>query len=180
MNKQIITIKKANLSDGKLLLRIHNSAVTGGYVKSKKLVKFNEHIVWFKNKLKSKKSQIYIGKKNKIKFGFVRFDEVKKNIYEISLGNLLTFYGKGLGSIMLGKCLKKFIKKFKPKKIISVVLKFNVRSQKCFLKNGFIKIDFNPKDVIDTKYNILEGITSKQKVRKPSSISEILRKEEIC
>jgi len=40
------------------------------------------------------------------------------------------------------------------------------------------EIDFNPKDVIDTKYNILEGITSKQKVRKPSSISEILRKEE--
>ena len=40
------------------------------------------------------------------------------------------------------------------------------------------KIDFNPKDVIDTKYNILEGITSKQKVRKPSSISETLRKEE--
>ena len=40
------------------------------------------------------------------------------------------------------------------------------------------KIDFNPKDVIDTKYNILEGITSKQKVRKPSQLSEILRKEE--
>ena len=40
------------------------------------------------------------------------------------------------------------------------------------------KIDFNPKDVIDTKYTILEGITSKQKVRKPSSISETLRKEE--
>jgi hypothetical protein len=40
------------------------------------------------------------------------------------------------------------------------------------------KIDFNPKDVIDTKYNILEGITSKQKVKKPSSISETLRKEE--
>ena len=40
------------------------------------------------------------------------------------------------------------------------------------------EIDFNPKDVIDTKYNILEGITSKQKVRKPSQLSEILRKEE--
>ena len=40
------------------------------------------------------------------------------------------------------------------------------------------EIDFNPKDVIDTKYNILEGITSKQKVRRPSQLSEILRKEE--
>jgi hypothetical protein len=40
------------------------------------------------------------------------------------------------------------------------------------------KIDFNPKDVIDTKYNILEGITSKQKVRRPSQLSKILRKEE--
>lgn len=40
------------------------------------------------------------------------------------------------------------------------------------------KIDFNPKQVIDTKYTILESITSKPKREKPTQISETLRKEE--
>ncbi len=40
------------------------------------------------------------------------------------------------------------------------------------------KIDFNPKQVVDTRYTILEGITSKPIKEKPSKISETLRKEE--
>ena len=40
------------------------------------------------------------------------------------------------------------------------------------------KIDFNPKQVVDTRFTILEGITSKPKTAKPSQISETLRKEE--
>ena len=40
------------------------------------------------------------------------------------------------------------------------------------------KIDFNPKQVIDTKYTILESITSKPKKQKQSSLVETLRKEE--
>jgi len=40
------------------------------------------------------------------------------------------------------------------------------------------KIDFNPKQVVDTRYSILEGITSKPIKQKPNKISETLRKEE--
>ena len=40
------------------------------------------------------------------------------------------------------------------------------------------KIDFNPKQVVDTRYTILESITSKPIKEKPSRISETLRKEE--
>ena len=40
------------------------------------------------------------------------------------------------------------------------------------------KIDFNPKQIIDTKYTILESITSKPKKQKPSSLVETFRKEE--
>jgi len=39
-------------------------------------------------------------------------------------------------------------------------------------------IDFNPKQVVDTRYTILEGITSRPIKKKPSRISETLRKEE--
>ena len=71
------------------------------------------------------------------------FDEIKKNIFEVRIGNLPNFYNKGLGSLMLSISLKKFFKKYKPKKIISVVKKFNKRSSKCFLKNGFKKKKIN-------------------------------------
>ena len=39
-------------------------------------------------------------------------------------------------------------------------------------------IDFSPKEIIDTKYSILESITSTRRIKKPSKVSEILRKEE--
>ena len=94
---------------------------------------------WFKNKLKSENFITFIGNKNQKKFGYVSFDEIKKNIFEVRIGNLPNFYNKGLGSLMLSISLKKFFKKYKPKKIISVVKKFNKRSSKCFLKNGFKK-----------------------------------------
>ena len=141
-----ISVSLAKNKDAKLLLKIHNASVKGGYFNSKKLIIYKkDHIEWFKKKLKSN-SKIYIGKNSiKKKFGYVRFDEVKSNIFEVSLGNLPSFYGKGFGSLMLEKSIKKFKKKHKPKKIISVVKKFNVRSTKCFLKNKFVKVKFDKK-----------------------------------
>ncbi len=140
-----VTISLAKIEDAKLLFKIHNASVESGFFNSKNLIFYKDHIKWFKKKLKSK-TKIYIGKNsNKKKFGYVRFDEVKNNVFEVSLGNLPKFYGKGYGSLMLEKSIKKFKSKHEPKKIISAVKKFNVRSTKCFLKNNFVKIKFDKK-----------------------------------
>ena len=140
-----ISIRLAKLKDAKLFLKIHNSSVKGGFFNSKNLVVFKDHIKWLKKKLKSN-SKIYIGKNyNKKDFSYVRFDEIKNNIFEVSIGNLPNFYGKGLGSLMLEKSIKKFRKNYNPKKITCAVKKFNIRSSKFFLKNGFVKMKFNPK-----------------------------------
>ena len=143
--RKIISANLAKIEDAKLLLKIHNTNVKRGYFNSNNLIIYKNHIEWFKKKLKSN-SKIYIGKNSiKKKFGYVRFDEVKGNIFEVSLGNLPSFYGKGLGTLMLAKSIKKFKKKYKPKKIISAVKKFNIRSAKCFLKNKFVKVKFDKK-----------------------------------
>jgi len=142
---EIISVSLAKIEDAKLLLKIHNTSVKGGYFNSKNLIVYKDHFEWFKKKLKSN-SKIYIGKNSsKKKFGYVRFDEVKNNIFEVSLGNLPSFYGKGLGSLMLEKSIKKFKKNYKSIKIIAIVKKFNVRSAKCFLKNNFVKVKFDKK-----------------------------------
>tara|TARA_B110000027_G_C16113411_1_gene298939 strand:+ start:1285 stop:1791 length:507 start_codon:yes stop_codon:yes gene_type:complete len=144
-SKKLISVSLAKIEDAKLLLKIHNASISGGFFKSKNLIIYKDHIEWLKKKLKSN-SKIYIGKNSsKKKFGYVRFDEVKNNIFEVSLGNLANFYGKGLGSSMLEKSIKKFKKNYKPKKIISAVKKFNTRSVKCFLKNDFVKVKFDKK-----------------------------------
>ena len=144
-HKKLVSISLAKIGDAKLLLKIHNCNVKAGFFNSKDLASYKDHIEWYKKKLKSN-SVIYVGKNsNKKKFGYVRFDEVKKNIFEVSLGNLPNFYGKGLGSLMLEKSVKKFRKNYKQKKIISVVKKFNERSIKSFLKNTFIKVKFDKK-----------------------------------
>ena len=137
-----ISVSLAKNVDAKLLLRIHNAGIKRGFFNSKKLISYKEHISWFKKKLKSN-SKIYVGKdSNKKKFGYVRFDEVSRNIFEVSIANLPSFYGKGLGSLLLQKCVNKFKTNYKSKNITSIVKKKNIRSVKCFLKNRFVKVKF--------------------------------------
>ena len=74
----VLRIKKCKFNDARFLIQAHNYSVKGGFFTSQSLIKLKDHIKWLKLRLKSKKSQIYVGKKNKIKFGYVRFDEIKK------------------------------------------------------------------------------------------------------
>ena len=152
-----ISLKTCKLKDAKFLMNIHNSAVKGGFFSSKNIVILKSHIKWLKSKLRSKSSKIYIGYKNKQKFGYVRFDEVKNNTFEVSIGNNPKFYGKGLGTIMLRAAIKKFVGYYKPKKITSIVKKNNIRSQRCFLKNDFKLVKFNKK-----KHAIVNKINTKK------------------
>ena len=141
--KKNVSVKICKLKDARFLLEVYNSGITGGFFKSNKTIKFKDHILWLKKKLNNSSSKIYIGYKNKIKFGYARFDKIKINIFEVSICNHHKYYGKGLGTKMLRLAIKKFIKYNKAKKIISVVKRSNFLSQKCFLKNNFKKIKFD-------------------------------------
>ena len=143
-----IKVRKAKINDAKLVLKIYNSCIKSGFFCRTKLIKLEDHIKWYYSKLESDNSSIYIGElcaKNTKKFGYVRFDEVYKRIWEVSIGNLPDFYGKGLGSTMLKLGIRNMIGNKKPKKIIAKVRKFNVRSQKMFLKNTFFQTKYNKK-----------------------------------
>ena len=143
--KPVVYVRLAKFKEAKLLYNIYNASIKAGYSNTKKLILYDKHVEWLKKKLISN-SKIYIGKNsNKKDFGYVRFDEIKNNVFEVSIGNLPNFYSKGLGSIMLKKSIDKFRKIYKPRKLICVIKKFNIRSYKCFYKNGFIKIKFDKK-----------------------------------
>ena len=76
----MIYLNSSNLKDAKFLLYTHNIHTKNGYNISTNVVKFKDHIKWYRKKLKSKNSKIYIGYKNKAKFGYVRFDRIKNRV----------------------------------------------------------------------------------------------------
>jgi len=89
----MIKLINANLSDAKLLIKIHREAVSKGYLRSiHSNFKFKIFSLWLKYKLFVSKSPIFIGKYNNCKFGFVRFDlfdkKATKFLSEFSLNSI--------------------------------------------------------------------------------------------
>ena len=133
-----------NLSDTKLLLKIHRESVNKGYLRSiLPNPNFKIWKIWLQHKLLISKSKIFIGKIKNYKFGFTRFDHIDKKNYEVSIGILSKNYNKGLGTKLLKLSIKKFTKIYKPKKIVCIIIKNNKRSEQCFKKNNFKLIKFN-------------------------------------
>ena len=142
-----VKVRKANKRDNIFLSRVHNFGVKGGYFCGKQVIKPKDRIFWLKNQLSQKHISIYVGAiaKEKKAMGYVKFERVAHNIWEVTLANLPSFIGKGLGSKMLGLAIQRLKKYRKVSKIVAVVKKGNIASQRCFLKNKFLKRKFNTK-----------------------------------
>ena len=113
-----VKVRKANKRDNIFLSRVHNFGVKGGYFCGKQVIKPKDRIFWLKNQLSQKHISIYVGEiaKEKKAMGYVKFERVAHNIWEVTLANLPSFRGKGLGSKMLGLSytkVKKIPKSFK-------------------------------------------------------------------
>ena len=78
-----------NLSDAKLLFKIHRESVNKGHLRSiSPIPTFKIWKSWLQYKLFISKSKIFIGKIKNYKFGFTRFDHINKKNYEVSIGIL--------------------------------------------------------------------------------------------
>ena len=133
-----------NLSDAKLLFKIHRESVNKGHLRSiSPIPTFKIWKSWLQYKFFISKSKIFIGKIKNYKFGFTRFDHIDKKNYEVSIGILSKYCNQGLGTKFLKLSIKKFTKIYKPKKIVCLIIKTNKRSEQCFKKNNFKLIKFD-------------------------------------
>ena len=133
-----------NLSDAKLLFKIHRESVNKGHLRSiSPIPTFKIWKSWLQYKFFISKSKIFIGKIKNYKFGFTRFDHINKKNYEVSIGILSKHCNQGLGTKFLKLSIKKFTKIYKPKKIVCLIIKTNKRSEQCFKKNNFKLIKFD-------------------------------------
>ena len=135
-----VKVRKANIRDNIFLSRVHNFGVKRGYFCGKQVIKPKDRIFWLKNQLSQKHISIYVSEiaKEKKAIGYVKFERVSHNIWEVTLSNLPRFIGKGLGSKMLDLGIQRLKKYRKVSKIVAVVKNDNIDSQKCFLKKNSI------------------------------------------
>lgn len=137
-----ISIRKANIKDSKLIFDWANEPSVRENSINSYLIDWDSHQIWFKNKLNSDSSFIFI-LEEKIPLGQIRFDRVEESDgYFIDLSIDKLFRGSSLGSLIIKNGIIELTKLMLKKiSIFASVKKENVASIKSFLNNNFEIVD---------------------------------------
>ena len=140
-----LKLRKSKINDLVSYYKWVNDAKVIKYSFKKKIIQFNEHSKWFQNKLKSKKTKMFILELGSLPIGQIRFDFKKNNTAMIvySLDPIARNRGWGKKLISLG--IKK-IYKTGVKKISAEVRPENIKSISIFKKLGFSENKFKLKN----------------------------------
>jgi len=143
-----VSIKRAkSFTDCTDLFKLRNEK---NIIKShfyKKKIKLNDHIKWFKRKIQSKKTYIYIFSIKNLFVGQVRFDFPKKDLGLIDYSLDKNFRGRGWGKLILTKAMNTIKKNKKINTFKGTVKKTNLQSIKVFESLFFSKTN-NKKKII--------------------------------
>ena len=143
-----LKIRKADKKDSNVLYDMVNDIEVRNNAFNKKFIMYNDHLRWFKKKIKNNNAHIFIAEDlNKLAIGQVRFDYLKlkkKYLVDISIDECARGYG--IGKLLLTQAIKKIpAKNLKSKKFFAYVLNKNYASHKLFLDCNFSKIKKNLK-----------------------------------
>jgi len=134
--KKKIKIKKISRNDVRFLYNIYNENIEKGNFFSKKKLNYLDHKIWFNQKKSN--SLIFICIK-KVKIGYIRYDEYKKDNYKVSIAIKDSSKNKGVGKLLLKKTLKKInSKKFN---VFAYIKRSNDISKKFFLSCNFKMVE---------------------------------------
>jgi UDP-2,4-diacetamido-2,4,6-trideoxy-beta-L-altropyranose hydrolase len=108
-NEFDIKIRKAGMKDVATFFNwANNDAVRANAINQQK-IEYNNHVKWFKSKIKNKDSFLYIFENKNIAVGQVRFDKSEKYyIVDYSVDEI--FRGRGYGKIILKLGLEQLLK----------------------------------------------------------------------
>jgi len=150
--KNLIYLKRAEPKDAKFIWRLRNNKNIRKNFFNSSSISYDEHLTWFKDKLSSFDTYIFIIKNiHKRRIGYVRFDRKRNNVWKASIAIIPKFQSLGYGASSLKKGCKKLIKTVAVKKIVAYIIKGNIPSFKAFIKAGFVskkKVTVNRKNAI--------------------------------
>ena len=122
---------------------MYNTSIIEKYSKTKNIISYEEHKLWFLKNLNSKDNKLYILYYNKYKIGYIRITIFGSSSCYISIYLKKKERLKNLGSIYLNCILKIAKNKFKINKVFAEVLKKNILSKFFFTKNQFKLIKYS-------------------------------------
>lgn len=132
----MIDFREINIRDCELLFKWVNEKSVRKNSNTPELIKLENHIEWFNNKINDENCKIFIIIKNNIEVGQIRV-EILKDIGIIDYSIDKIFRGQGIGTEAL-----KFIKlKLNNINLVGMVKKENKPSIKAFENAGYKKID---------------------------------------
>ena len=133
-----IELRTPELSDGELILSWRNEPLVRKFSKSQELILEGAHREWLKDRVSSLHlAPFFIVWLEEYPVGYIRFDSVATNEFDISYLVDPTFRGQGLGIEILVEGIRELREAF-PKSILNAwVSNLNFASQKNFESLGF-------------------------------------------
>ena len=130
-----ILIRKAEKSDLKDIFNWRNDKLTISMFKNDDTVSWNEHCLWFNQKIKDKSCLLLIGEKTSTKLGVIRFDILRDHsVISINLNPVCR--GKKYSKTFLAMGCNYYFSLFNIR-IISEIKKVNFSSINIFESVGF-------------------------------------------
>ena len=95
----IVEVVTASLSHSRAIWEWRNDPVTRSMCRSKDLVSWEDHSIWYQKALANPKRIMYVGITEQLPIGVVRFDSINnlEDSFEISININPSERGKGLG-----------------------------------------------------------------------------------
>lgn len=132
-----INIRKAIDEDVHDLYQWRNDELTRTMSRNNKKISFPDHQKWFNDTLANNSRIIYIAEIDSFSIGVVRFDKIKKSLYEVNIDINPKSRGKNFGMKVTALGILELEKDKNAKAIFSTVKKVNIPSLKLFERLGF-------------------------------------------
>jgi RimJ/RimL family protein N-acetyltransferase len=140
-------LRRIDESDVKILFDWANDNMVRKNALHSDPILWKKHMTWFKKKLDSTETFIYILETSNAKIGQVRIDS-ENGYWTIDYSISKEFRGKGYGKLMIMLLLKKVVKK----PLLALVKENNIPSQKVFEELEFKKSKNSKNDLIKYIY----------------------------
>jgi len=136
-SSQPFLFRPATKDDAKVVYDLSTDALVRQQSFNSNPIAWEEHIVWFENKLSDNQSKFYIVQSQQNDFiGYVRFEKTDQD-YVITIHLAELFRGKGLGTSIINQATALFLAQHPYATVVAFIKHTNVASIKSFLKAGY-------------------------------------------
>ncbi|MGB0383332.1 MAG: UDP-2,4-diacetamido-2,4,6-trideoxy-beta-L-altropyranose hydrolase [Ardenticatenaceae bacterium] len=130
-------IRAAGFQDAELLWQWANDPIVRANSFHPEAIPLDEHIEWYKRKVESPETRIFILELNRVPVAQIRYDRVDAETAKIGFSVLYEYRGKGLGTRLLVMTSTLACQELNVKRLKGVVFTSNKASARAFTKAGF-------------------------------------------